>query len=717
MRNWKHRGLAALAAGTCLALTGCAAVVDDSVLSTQANYSVSINMPYATATPLPEGESAPDAIVIDNQGKVSVNDVAAIEGDFQSQQAQQSEYESLSLGSTGANVQSLQARLEALGYFTGDVSGVYDAATADAVKRFEQTYGTMQTGVATSKLQLKLFADNAPAYGSEEYENAVVAQYSVLRAGNVGSSVYALQQRLKDLGYPVGELNGVFDAQTAECVALFYNAYGLASSQVASVSMQQMLYAENALAYDPSIGATPQPTREAPQTAERPAQGDASEGDASEEEAADGFDNLGDQNQVGANAGAPALDDQAAEEAFADLLDDLMDGDSGEGAVQTAEGQVEGDSAASADMLPGSTAPEVKQIQNKLIALGYLDSGSVTGVYDQVTQEAMERYLLMKGESIQDGVLTPALRELILSEEVEQPEARPTATPAVNTILNYGDSGEEVLRLQNRLIELGYADGTADGKYGSSTIQAVKSFQIINDLEADGLAGAKTLAKLYGEDAVSYADGKAKLEKIQQEEKEAREKEEKEAKEKAEKEEEEQKENAEDKSASGVYYKLSSGMAGSAVKKLQTRLNKLGYLSKSKITSSYDASTVSAVKAYQKAIGVSQTGSASASFQIYLYSAAAPNKSYRLHSGTQSYKALSSGSSGTSVWKLQQRLVECGMMSSSDAKNSKGSYNEATKKAVIKAQRKMGYSVCNGSASVEFQAFLYSKYGLYLKNK
>ena len=40
---------------------------------------------------------------------------------------------------------------------------------------------------------------------------------------------------------------------------------------------------------------------------------------------------------------------------------------------------------------------------------------------------------------------------------------------------------------------------------------------------------------------------------------------------------------------------------------------------------------------------------------------------------------------------------------------------EEAKKAVVKAQRKMGYSVCSGDASVEFQAFLYSKYGTKLK--
>ncbi len=215
MRSWKIGTLTALAAGACLLLSGCG-TIDESILNTQANTSVEINMPYATATPLPGSQSAPEAIVIDANGNVTLNDSSVIEGDFKSarDQEQQTEYRSLSLGNTGIAVQALQLRLKDLGYFNGAVSGLFDSETEAAVKRFEQTYGTMQTGVATAKLQLKLFAASAPAYGTQAYDDAVVAQYTVLRPGTVGSSVYALQQRLKNLGYPITSLTGVFDDQT-----------------------------------------------------------------------------------------------------------------------------------------------------------------------------------------------------------------------------------------------------------------------------------------------------------------------------------------------------------------------------------------------------------------------------------------------------------------------------------------------------------------------
>ena len=219
MGSFKIGALTLMAAGAGLLLCGCGSI-DETILDTRANTSVEINMPYATATPLPANMSAPQAIVIDADGNVTLNDTSVIEGDFQSLRAQeqQTEYRSLSLGNTGIAVQALQLRLKDLGYFNGDVSGLFDSDTEAAVKRFEQTFGTMQTGVATPKLQLKLFASTAPAFGTEAYNNAVLAQYSILRPGTVGSSVYALQQRLKNLDYPISELTGVFDDQTANAV-------------------------------------------------------------------------------------------------------------------------------------------------------------------------------------------------------------------------------------------------------------------------------------------------------------------------------------------------------------------------------------------------------------------------------------------------------------------------------------------------------------------
>ncbi len=68
--------------------------------------------------------------------------------------------------------------------------------------------------------------------------------------------------------------------------------------------------------------------------------------------------------------------------------------------------------------------------------------------------------------------------------------------------LQKGSSGEAVRRMQQRLSELGYDPGGADGIFGEATRTAVQAFQRRNGLDADGIAGPLTQARLFSPDAV-----------------------------------------------------------------------------------------------------------------------------------------------------------------------------------------------------------------------
>ena len=85
----------------------------------------------------------------------------------------------------------------------------------------------------------------------------------------------------------------------------------------------------------------------------------------------------------------------------------------------------------------------------------------------------------------------------------EMPEAEePAATPVpVYTLLKSGSKGEDVIRLQQRLIDLGYLEGPADGDFGKATRNAVRLFQKNAGLDVDGLAGKDTQTLLFSEDA------------------------------------------------------------------------------------------------------------------------------------------------------------------------------------------------------------------------
>ncbi|MCG9887020.1 MAG: peptidoglycan-binding protein [Cyanobacteria bacterium] len=64
--------------------------------------------------------------------------------------------------------------------------------------------------------------------------------------------------------------------------------------------------------------------------------------------------------------------------------------------------------------------------------------------------------------------------------------------------LRYGSRSAEVIRLQNRLRELGFFSGRSTGYFGNATLSAVKAFQRSRGLTADGIVGAATLAALHG---------------------------------------------------------------------------------------------------------------------------------------------------------------------------------------------------------------------------
>jgi len=63
-------------------------------------------------------------------------------------------------------------------------------------------------------------------------------------------------------------------------------------------------------------------------------------------------------------------------------------------------------------------------------------------------------------------------------------------------LLEVGSSGANVVKVQKRLIQYDYLNGTADGKYGASTEAAVKLFQRRNGLPVDGKVGPSTAAAL-----------------------------------------------------------------------------------------------------------------------------------------------------------------------------------------------------------------------------
>lgn len=83
--------------------------------------------------------------------------------------------------------------------------------------------------------------DGAPAAEPEPE-----AAYAALQKGSKGEDVRRLQQRLKDLGYLSGSVDGDFGKGTAGAVSAFQKAAGLAETGVADDATQKALFADDA---------------------------------------------------------------------------------------------------------------------------------------------------------------------------------------------------------------------------------------------------------------------------------------------------------------------------------------------------------------------------------------------------------------------------------------------------------------------------------------
>ncbi len=62
--------------------------------------------------------------------------------------------------------------------------------------------------------------------------------------------------------------------------------------------------------------------------------------------------------------------------------------------------------------------------------------------------------------------------------------------------LYWGNQGDDVRRVQDKLLRWGYYDGNIDGVYGARTYRAVRRFQERNGLGVDGIVGPSTAVAL-----------------------------------------------------------------------------------------------------------------------------------------------------------------------------------------------------------------------------
>ena len=131
-------------------------------------------------------------------------------------------------GDTGAGVRRVQKRLNELGYFIYDITGTFGYNTLGAVIRFQENNDLKETGVVDEETYRILFSDEAVPAG--DY---------IMFMGTSGDDVFALQIRLKALGFLYDDPNGVFSLDTQTAVMLYSAAAGLPIEEEVSLELYE----------------------------------------------------------------------------------------------------------------------------------------------------------------------------------------------------------------------------------------------------------------------------------------------------------------------------------------------------------------------------------------------------------------------------------------------------------------------------------------------
>lgn len=600
------------------------------------------------------------------------------------------DYSKLQYTSSGSRVRVLQQALKDLGFTISKVDGVFGQSTFEAVMAFQKATGLTVDGKAGKNTLVKLesyFDSNGnvtqPMITPKPTADLDNIAYGIptrtLREGMGGQDVLYTQDRLAALGYLTGISDGQYGAATKAAVLAFQKKNGLSADGVLGTNTRKRLFSEGA------IGAkeTSQPDGVGERKLTLGMKGDDVKS-VQTKLIALGY-------LTGKADGVYGTATESAIRRFQTRNGLTSDGICGEDTVKalyssaaidagssvTPSPKPVDESAPTRILRPGMSGDDVKSVQSRLDKFGYY-SGALDGIYGAATVAAVQAFQARNGLTADGKVGANTVKILYSSNAVaaDPSAAMPTPTPTQSfgivptRTLREGSSGDDVKSVQSRLKALGYYTGTVDGNYGTGTMAAVASFQLRNNLSADGVAGKRTYKKLYSSDALAAISTPTST------------------------------------PTTGVTRPtrlLYSGCTGDDVKSVQQRLKDLGYLT-DKVDGKYGANTVAAMRAFQLRNGLTGSGNGDTATYTILYSVnAITAEGKQVDSNTPTvYTNLKVGATGDAVLRLQQALSNLRYTVTIN-----GTYDETTRAAVLAFQKRNGLAP-DGIAGVNTQTKLYT---------
>lgn len=277
---------------------------------------------------------------------------------------------------------------------------------------------------------------------SDSSSNNSGSSSSTLRPGSSGPEVKKLQNRLKELKYYNGVVDGDYGAGTTSAVKAFQANNNLTADGIAGPRTLEAIHSYYAVSAN-TTGA-----------------GNGGGGTSSNGNRPSGGSS--NNNSHNNNNG----------------------GSSGSSGSSNANSYTNGKTDIYLDL--GDTGSQVKIMQNRLIVLGYL-TGTANGNFESTTEAAVIAFQKRNGLGA-DGVAGPGTLTKLYSSSAKKADS----VVANLGSLSEGSQGAAVRALQKNLKTLGYYTGSVDGDYGAGTVAAVTAFQAANGLTADGIAGNGT---------------------------------------------------------------------------------------------------------------------------------------------------------------------------------------------------------------------------------
>ena len=153
----------------------------------------------------------------------------------------------------------------------------------------------------------------------------------------------------------------------------------------------------------------------------------------------------------------------------------------------TIDGQAE--DLAPVNLTVGVINSVVKDLQQRLMNLGYMEEDEPTTYYGDATSKAVQYFQRQTGRKM-DGITGVDTWDALMAESAPHYAAK------------LGFQGDDITKIQYRLYNLGYLteSGQINGTFDQDTETAVKKLQEVNKLTIDGTVGQTTYNLLYSDE-------------------------------------------------------------------------------------------------------------------------------------------------------------------------------------------------------------------------